>query len=77
MERESPRSARPEVVVDGVEYVPRIEAESRLLTALVCLYERDARVCAALCDDTLDKTGRLLGAVRIAFTNKRKAAERV
>jgi hypothetical protein len=50
------------------------QAEERMMKALVALYEVDGVACANLCDDDLDRSGALLGYVRDAVIEKRRAA---
>lgn len=50
------------VVIDGERYYP----ESKVVTALASIYQKYGVIVAGLCDDHLDRSGRLLGVVRDA-----------
>lgn len=48
------------VVIDGERFYP----ETKVVQALASIYKKHGVVVAGLCDDHLDRSGRLLGVVR-------------
>jgi hypothetical protein len=57
------------VVIDGERYYP----EGKIIAALAAVYREHGVLVANLCDDYLDRSGRLLGIVRDAVI---KASDR-